>query len=209
MSESLLQPFYRMVDALQANPHIEITDVEFKDPVSADDIAATTKLAGGQFLDGMEEFYRETDGFRLEWRHDVAKVRKGDDRDTGAIDILPLRDVFASWQNMIWSDGPGSQRFKDLKPLDFFVPEACACVRHPDGQQLNPTIQYHQLGETVYDTGYSFKEYLDRLVASRGSWYWIETLCSATRDSPQANDFLYRMPYLFEDFRPELFRPAT
>jgi hypothetical protein len=211
VSEPFLPRFYRMVDELQAHPRIEVTDLHFAQPAGGGDLEAARRLAGGRLLDGMEDFYRETDGFLLEWRHSVEEARQGDDRDTGSIEILPLREVFKDWHGSIWFDGPRGDRFKAVRPLDFFVPEACACLLHDGGQGeqgLAPTLHYHRLGRALYDTGYGFTAYIDRLLASRGSWYWIETLCAATRESPQARGFFARMPHLFKDFQPDLFQPG-
>jgi hypothetical protein len=209
MSEPFLPRFYRMVDDLQAHPQIEITDVNFPEPAGSDEIETAKRIAGGELLPGMEDFYRETDGFLLEWRHSVAEVAQGDDRDTGSIEILPLREVLKDWHGSMWFDGPRGDRFKAVKPLDFFVPEACACVLLPAGQGLQPTLHYHRLGQTLYDTGHDFNGYVERLLASRGAWYWVETLCVETQGSPQVKGFFERMPRLFPDFQPDLFRPGA
>lgn len=206
---SFLSRFHHMIDQLQAHPHINIVDLYLPSPASQSDIAEARQLAGGHLLPGMETFYLETNGLMVQWKHTLPEIQRGDDHDQGAIEILPIQEVMQSWQDVIWFEADTDRRFRGVKPLDFFASEACTClVQQADGA-LRPTIYYHYLGEFLYDTGVDFIEYLDRLLLSRGSWYWIESLCAQTQDSPQVLDFFRRMPLLFDDFQPALFRPGS
>ena len=208
MSEQFVPRFRQMVDDLHKNRRIHLIDYEIAPPVSAAEIEAANRAVRGGLPSEMKSFYLEMNGFSLEWAHTLDSARRGDDRDTGAVEILPLAEVLKDWHGIIWFDDGGADRFKDLKPFDFFVAEACAGLQYSEEKGIAPTVRYHYLGEFVYDTGYIFSEFIDRLLAARGSWYWIETLCQETCDGPQAKDFFERMPLLFEDFQASLFRPG-
>ncbi len=206
---SFLPRFHHMIDQLQVHPHIHIIDLHLPSPASRADIAEARQLAGGHLLPGMEAFYLETNGLMVQWEHTLPEIQQGDEHDLGSIEILPIQEVMQSWQEVIWFEADTEHRFRGVKPLDFFAPEACAClVQQVDGI-LRPTIYYHYLGEFLYDTGVNFIEYLERLLLSRGSWYWIESLCVQTCNSSQALDFLRRMSLLFADFQPALFQPRS
>ena len=206
MSQEFLPRFRTMTRELETHPHIEVIDFHFSPPATPDEIEEAKRSVSGGLPEGVEAFYREMNGYTLEWEHSLEEVRQGDDSDKGLIEILPLEDVLRDWKESIWFEG--DERFKAVRPLDFFVPEACSALLYSPDTGFRPTVHYHVLGETLYDTGYAFRRYIDRLLASRGSWYWIETLCRETHDSPESEAFFRRMPLLFPDFQPSLFQPG-
>jgi hypothetical protein len=112
--------------------------------------------------------------------------------------------VFADWRDHIYfsDDDP----MKQIKPFDFFVPEACAVFFPVPG---NATIHYHYCGEELHPTGYTLNEYLDRLLLSRGYRYWMTSLGVDTRESAEADAFLNDAPLLFKGFNASLFKPKT
>ena len=208
MDEIYLPQFYAMVDQLNDHPDITITDIHFPDPASSMIVQLAKDLFVGSFPEGMEAFYREMDGFHLEWECS-REAGAFNWPVVGAIEILPLSEVLKDWHGVTWFDFEEGERFKAVKPLDFFVEEACSALLYSEEAGFSRTIYYHQLGEALFNTGYDFYNYIERLVAARGFWYWVETLCPETRESPQARNFFIQMPLLFEDFNPELFVPGS
>ncbi len=69
------------------------------------------------------------------------------------------------------------------------------------------TMHYHYLGEELCPTGYTFSEYLNLLLKSRGYLYWQTALCAESRGSPEARNFRTNMPVLFSDFEESDFVP--
>lgn len=207
MDQEFLPRFRRMVDELETHPHLEVVDFHFSPPARPEEIESAKRSLGGALPDGVETFYREMNGFTLEWEIKLEEIRQGDDSDKGLMDILPIGEVLKDWKESIWFEG--DERYKPVKPLDFFVPEACSALLYREETGFQPTVHYHYLGELLLDTGYGFRSYIDRLLASRGAWYWIETLCRETRESPPSQAFFRRMPRLFADFEPSLFQPGA
>lgn len=195
-----------MVAALRANPHVELLDATVGEPASDSDLDEALRLAGGVLPPGVEDFYREVGSFRLEWRHTVEAIRQGDLSDHGRVNILPVRKVFGDWEGVTWFAG-GDQEFRDVRPFDMFVPEACAALLQPPGGRPGDTVAFHYFGEELHDTGCTFDAYLQRLLASRGYWYWIQTLCPGQEDSTEVVAFRRNMPQIFPDHDDSLFHP--
>lgn len=197
--------FVAMVDGLRDNPKVDVASVNVPRPASQQDIAAAARLAGGALPDGVAEFYAEMNGFKLDWRHTVAEVSQGDQSDHGLVNILPIGEVFGDWRGVTWFSD--DDEFRPVKPFDMFTPEACAAFIKPDGRPPAGTVAYHYFGEELHDTGYSFDEYLDRLLASRGFWYWVQALCRDLQASAEVTAFRRVMPLIFDDYDNQLFQP--
>jgi len=195
-----------MVDDLRGNPNIEVISVEIGEPAPTAGLEAARALAHGALPAGVEDFYTELNGFTLEWRHSVDEVSHGDLSDHGLINILPIDEVFGDWHGVTWFSEDNDEEFRPVKPFDLFVPEACAAFIQPPGQPPAGTVAYHYFGEELIDTGYSFEEYLARLLAARGFWYWIQTLC-ADLHSEAVISFRRAMPLIFDDYDDQLFQP--
>ncbi|MFC0597406.1 hypothetical protein [Streptomyces palmae] len=118
-----------------------------------------------------------------------------------------MHEVFGDWGGVTWFSSQGDQRFRGVKPFDMFVPESCAALLQPPGETPGDTVAYHSFGQEVHDTGYTFDEYLERLLAARGHWYWIQTLCPGKQHSIEVEAFRWNMPYIFPDYDDRLFRP--
>lgn len=199
--------FQAMADDLRRNPRVELISAELSDPATESEIETARALAGGALPAGVEEFYRQLNGFRLEWRHVVAEISHGDLSDYGFVNILPITEVFSDWRGVTWF-GDDSDEYRAVKPFDMFVPEACAAMIQPEGESPRGTVAYHYFGEELDDTGYSFDEYLERLLAARGFWYWIQALCADRQKSTAVTDFRRIMPLIFDDYDDRLFQPA-
>jgi hypothetical protein len=187
--------FEAMVAALREHPHITVIDADLPPPLPADRLRALA------LPDDVRPFYAEMNGFTLEWRHDLDAVREGTDRDTGAIEIVPAEELLRDRKGQIWFDDDPT--YRDVKPFDFFAPEACSAFAGK-----SPNIHYHYLGESLFDTAWQFDDYIDRLLMSRGSWYWILTISRGYGASDDTDAFFRRMPRLFADFDPAMFRPG-
>jgi hypothetical protein len=195
-----------MVADLRGNPNVEVISAELAAPATPADLEVARDLAGGELPAGTADFFGELNGFRLEWRHTVAAISKGDLSDRGLVNILPVTEIFGDWRGVTWF-GPDDDEFRAVKPLDMFVPEACAAFVQPEGQPPAASIAYHYFGEECRDTGYTFDEYLERLLASRGFWYWIQALCPGLESSAEVTAFRQAMPQIFTDYDDELFHP--
>ncbi|KUJ70871.1 hypothetical protein ACZ90_00725 [Streptomyces albus subsp. albus] len=195
-----------MVAALQAHPHVEVLNATLGEAASEAELAEAVRLAGGRLPPGVADFYREIGSFQLDWRHTVETIRQGDLSDHGCVNILPVREVFGDWEGVTWFPS-GDQGFRGVKPLDMFVPEACAALLRPPGEMPGDTLAFHYFGEELHDTGYTFDEYLERLLAARGYWYWILTLCPGQEGSVEVEAFRRNMPHIFPDYDDTLFHP--
>jgi hypothetical protein len=197
-----------MVEALDRNRNAEVLAVDVAAPASREDIVAASSLARGVLPAGVADFYAQMNGFRLEWRHTVAAIGRGDLSDHGSIGILPISEVFADWRGVTWFGEDDDDEFRAVKPFDMFVPEACAAFVQPEGEPPAASVAYHYFGEELHDTGYSFDEYLVRMLASRGFWYWIKTLCPGLEHSAEVTAFRRAMPRIFADYDDSLFQPG-
>ncbi|KAL4876489.1 hypothetical protein BJY04DRAFT_199763 [Aspergillus karnatakaensis] len=69
--------------------------------------------------------------------------------------------------------------YRHIKPVDYFVPEACAVFIGPKkGRKgkFSDFVAYHYCGEQLFEMRYTFAEYVERMLVSRGWWYWISSL---------------------------------
>jgi len=199
VTPSLRGRFDQLAADLRDDPRIEVTAAELPGPASDADIAAAADALGGPPPAALARLYSELDGVTLRWQ-----LRDADDR--GSIELLPLAELVKDWRGVTWFDD--GDEYRGVRPWDFFAPEACAALVDADGGGLRATVSYHYLGELLCDTGHGIDAFLDRLIAARGYWYWIEALCPAMRESPEAQRFLARMPELFDDFDAGLFALA-
>jgi len=200
----------RMISDLEAHPRIELERAEIHSPASLVDITKATRLAGGGLPEGVEAFYRELNGLQLAWRHTFDEIREGDQTDCGYVNLLPVERIFGDWKGVIWFDSfPGGERFRAVKPFDLFQPETCACFLQSVDAAPGDFVSFHYLGESLIETSYTFTEYVERLIVSRGFWGWIHTLSTETYDSPESEMFRRKMTALFPNFDAEQFQPAN
>jgi len=132
-----------------------------------------------------------------------------DGTDRGAIALLPVERIFGNWKEAIWFDDfPGGDRFRPVKPFDFFQPEACAAFYQKPEESAQDEVYFHVVGEELCATGYTFPEYIERMLACRGYLYWQLTLCAETQSNPEVAGLRKRLPALFPDFPADIFRPG-
>jgi hypothetical protein len=219
--------FERLFASLRQASHIEVLDAEIGPPTNEEDIQFVLQRTKGQLPTGVENFYRALGWVRLEWRHTVKEIAEGNMSDQGFVEILPIKEVFGEWEGIIWwSESEGGnddddevaqrQEFRSVKPFDMFRPEACVAFLQPPPRrgssnklwgQPSEHVAFHYCGEELHKMRYSFDEYIDRLLASRGFWYWPMTLCTETQEQVETKDFRQKMPLLFEDYDDDLFQP--
>ena len=207
---SVRERIIKMVAELEAHPAIEILVCKIGEPARDEDIQLASEAAGGVLPEGMEQFYRQIGEFRLEWRlSDTSVIPSGEEFSGGCICILPLvgrageeTPVFGNWEGSIWfEDLPNVGTLKQIRPVDHWVPEACAALypANPARPDRPPTMHYHYCGQELEDLGISFPEYVALLLQSRGFWYWPLAMSFGTIDRPEAQDFLEKLPLLFPD----------
>jgi hypothetical protein len=219
--------FENLFASLRQTPYIEVLNAELGPPTSEEDVQIALQRTKGQLPTGVVNFYRALGWVRLEWRHTVKEIAAGNMSDQGFIRILPIKEVFDEWEGIIWwgeSEGESDdddevaerQEFRPVKPFDMFVPEACVAFLQPPPRrgssskawgQPGEHVAFHYCGEELHKTRYSFDEYIDRLLASRGFWYWPMTLCTETQEEVETRDFRQKMPLLFEDYDDDMFQP--
>lgn len=204
---SVRRRFEAMITALERNERVAINSVAFKDPAHTDEIHSARQAAGGTLPAGVEGFFAEMNGFSLEWEHTIPSIKEHSDADKGLINILPIGEIFTDVPGRTWFDGSGGDIYRPIKPIDLFTSEACAAFYQPAGQSPEATICFHYFGEGTCKTGYTFVEYVERLLAARGFWYWIQTLCAETQDNPEVAAFRQKMPLIFDDYDDRLFQP--
>src|SRR5689334_3640559 len=147
MTENWHRRLNAMVDGLKSNPSIRVGKAELSGGASAQEISSAEAAAGGPLPGPIKAFYREVNGFTLEW------TAKGDLAEgatvRGAVNLLPIARVFGDWQNAVAG--------LPIKPFDLFAPEACAALWWPRGAK-NSTVRFHYFGEGTVDTRYGFAE---------------------------------------------------
>jgi len=185
-----------VVAELRNDDRLTVTECKIEKPASKMDIEEARKLFGHELPHGLEAFYLEMNGFHLEWESEE------EDWVTGQIRLLPITEVFGDWKEQIWFEE--GDEFSQVKPFDFFVPEACAAF-HPDAQG-SWSVHFHYCGEELEPMGIDFPKYVDLLLAARGYFYWQKSLCTDASDSTEVEEFLEEAPKYFSDFSEDLFQ---
>ncbi|KAH7110512.1 hypothetical protein B0J13DRAFT_534532 [Dactylonectria estremocensis] len=208
----------RMAESLQQHPNIRVTEAKISASAPQSEIDEAKKYANGRLPSGVEKFYKQVGSFRLEWELISPEMAIGDIPSTGHIRILPILEIFGdNWRDITWfplpnyveptPDDEWRLRFRNVLPFDFFIPEACMCfIQEPAGTPED-YVAYHYFGEELYKTRYTFGDYVERLLASHGYWYWMETLCSESADSAQVDSYRANMPRIFAGYDDSLFQP--
>lgn len=208
MKRNFIQKFELMTDNLKTNKNITINELHFNEPAADEEIEVARNFVNGKLPTGVEDFYREMNGFNLQWEHTIESIKENSDADRGFINLLPIQEVFGDWKDIVWFDDfEGGDRYQPVKPFDFFTNEACAAFYCPSNHAIEDFVYFHYLGEELHKTNYSFLEYIEKLIASRGYFYWIETLSDDLQERPEATSFRAKMPMIFEDYNDELFHP--
>ena len=201
MPISFLPLVQEMLDGLKQTPGLRLLHAEIAPPASAAALSTARNYAGYRLPAGVAEFYGELNGLEVAWESEDGKAQ-------GAIALLPVERIFGNWKGAIWFDDfPGGDRFRPVKPFDFFQPEGCAAFLHKSEGIADETVYFHAVGEALCSTGYTFLEYIDRMLACRGYLYWPLTLCAETQANPEVASFRAHIPRLFPDCPLELFRP--
>lgn len=188
-----------MVSRLKNVPQISVKHYYIGGPTCKSEIAQAKRFANGFLPAGVEEFYRQVDSFRLEWKY---RLPPDDDRVVmGGVNIRPITQVFGdNWRDITWhplddgveptADDEWRFQFRKVLPFDVFEPEACGCfIQEPDGRSVpEDCISYHYFGESLVRTRYTFSEYIERLLKSYGYWYWIRALFAGPERGGHLND---------------------
>lgn len=197
-----------LVSGLERNPAVEVQVAEITAPASQAELESAVEAANGRLPVGVEDFYREVGSFRLEWSHANGSHDTKGRPVRGTINILPVHRVFSDWRGITWFPGQDAE-FRPVKPFDMFTSEACTAFVNPINSPPRETMSYHYFGEELHDTGYSFNEYMERLIASRGYWYWVQTLCLDSEGRQEVQSFRENMHLIFSDYNDTLFHPSS
>ncbi|HET7487864.1 MAG TPA: hypothetical protein VFJ85_08040 [Acidimicrobiales bacterium] len=181
-----------------------MTRKEIRPPGGPAELGTALSYASYELPAGVEDFYSELNGFEVAWRSD--RTGYGQPAE-GSINLLPVQRIFGDWRGTVWFESAGDERFRDVKPFDLFQPEACMAFRQPPDESPEDHVQLHVFGEEVTATAYTFTDYVDRLLVSRGFSYWQTTLCDDAQETPEAKRFRDRAPALFPDIDLGLFVP--
>ena len=191
--------FEELIDEISARKDLQVTVAEVGAPASDAHIATAQRYASHRLPPGVEAFYREMNGFHLEW--------EGTDGDRGTVHLLPIERIFGNWEGAVWFSDDLAARFMDMFPFDFFQPEVCAAFKKPRDWIPESQIYLHVLGETSCSLGCGFEEYLDLLLEARGYAHWQQTLATETQRNPEVLRFQSRAPVLFPSLRLDRFHP--
>lgn len=207
MTEDAAGRVHEMVASLRRTTSMTITRWAVQPPATPAALGAARRAAQGRLPEGVEDFYRQMDGFALEWEH------APDDGapDLGAIQLLPVERVFGDWKGVTWFDDLGGDGgpFRGVKPFDLFQAEACAAFVQDPTRPPRAQVHFHVFGEGLCDTGRTFPEYLSLLLASRGYLYWQQLLCAETTGNPDADRCRTRLPQLFPEVDLGAFTPRA
>ncbi|KAK2808887.1 hypothetical protein FQN50_004363 [Emmonsiellopsis sp. PD_5] len=207
---TILTSLNSLITSLQNNPHIDLKHHIIGPPT------LTTISSRLHLPTDLITFYTATSHFTVDWEYKGPQLTLASVTNTrtpkalrqslkayinnfapqGSINILPLEDVFSSWEGGLWFptetdkargyDGWGSvdgdgegwlYRFRHVKPFDLFMPEASVGFlmewgEAGDGDGVGEMMAYHYHGEELEGLDLSFRGYLERLLVSRGFWSW-------------------------------------
>ena len=214
----LLRQLKKMLSTLQLHPDITVTEAKVNPPAPQYQIFQAISYARGTLPPGVEEFYSQVGSIDVEWAYTDPKAPNTNLPLTGSIHILPITEVFGdNWRDITWFPLPEDLQphpddawrftYRNVVPFDLFVPEACMCFIQEEGQTPENCVAFHYFGEELYRTRYTFSEYIERLLASYGFWYWGETICEECQDMPAVLSFRDNMPIIFKGYDHELFTP--
>ena len=191
-----------MFEGLRAVDGVRVVQAVIAPPASPEALATAARYAG-RLPRGVTEFYAELNGFELRWE-------TADASRQGAIHLLPVERIFGPWRGSLWFDDfPGGDRFRAVKPFDFFQPEACAAFLQETDRPPGDEVLFHVVGEALCPTGLTFPEYLELALTARGFHYWPTTLCEETAANPEARAFQQHAPATFPDLATQRFQPPS
>lgn len=190
------------VDCLRATPGFSVSTCEVAPPASDEELESAVAAAHGLLPVGVEKFYRELNGFDLEWEYVVPGHEAV---EKGSIRICTLAEVFADGLGSTWFDDfEGGDRFRDVKPFDAFVAEACAAFLQDPGEVPQDHVHFHNYGEGTRPLGLTFPQYLEGALASCGYFGWHLALTPDHPGLPGARTALERIHEIvpgFDGFR--------
>lgn len=188
------------VERLRAAPGFSISVYEVSPPASAEEISSVLAEVHGHLPPGVEEFYRELNGFELEWEY-AAPGSAEEPADRGSIRLCTLAEVFAEGLGSTWYDDfEGGDRFRNVKPFDLFVEEECAAFLQEPGEVPQDGVYFHYFGEETSPLNLTFPQYLEGALASCGYFDWRMGLTPDNPRLPGGRKALERMREIIPGF---------
>jgi hypothetical protein len=181
--------FEALLAELSSRPDIAVQQASIGAPATEAQIATARRYASHSLPPALEALAREMNGFQLTWQSTQG--------DHGAVQLLPIERIFASWEGAVWFTDDEDMRFADDFPFDFFQPEVCAAFRMTPGTPPEALVRLHVLGEDSCSISLDFGQYVERLLAAKGYAHWQQALAPETRRNPEALKFHDRAPRLF------------
>lgn len=200
MAGNYRQRISASVERLRATPGFSISVYEIAPPVSDEEISSVLAEVYGYLPAGTEEFYRELNGFDLEWEY-ASPGSAGEPTDRGSIRFCTLAEVFAEGLGDTWFDDfEGGDRFRNVKPFDLFVEEECAAFLQEPGEIPQDGVYFHYFGEETSPLNLTFSQYLEGTLASCGYLDWRMALTPDNPRMPGGRAVLERMQEIIPGF---------
>lgn len=202
-----LKELQEMVKELQANDRVDIETLQLV-PATAKhkaQVEALLKLHG-EAAEPIAPFYSQVASMELVWWSKAPEATREFQSWSGCVKLLPMEAIFRDWADCLWFDFHEKDHpFRSIRPFDFFIAEACTVLYPVPGK---PTVAYHYCGEELETTGYDFDGWFDRLLQSRGWWYWVQALTPRGKSSTEADWMRERLPQVFPNVDLRMFKPG-
>lgn len=208
--KNYLENIKKMVDDLNKNPKINVTEFVINLPATEEELNGAEKKL--KLTADMKEFYSQANGIKLTWELKEPVLEKSFIEEynisneklmvCGTIELLPVQEVFMDWKDVIYFDWEGGDEYKLLHPLDFFTSGACAAL-NIDGS-ASPVVYFHYCGEEMNSLKMDFKEYLNALLKTRGFNFWQSAIIAEYKGEEltlEPKIFRACMPVLFPDYK--------
>ena len=146
----------KMVEELKQHVDIVVDEVHFGEPGFDIDISENIDE---DFL----QFYREMNGFQLKWHSPKFK-----DYGYGYISFQPLEEALENGEEVYWLEDyeHWQENFHMIEDMTEGGEEFVGLYPFYEEPEI------YIVGEEVRPTGYTFNEYIEALIYSRGLWYW-------------------------------------
>ncbi|HTL33235.1 MAG TPA: hypothetical protein VL326_08925 [Kofleriaceae bacterium] len=192
-----------MIAELRAQPRVTVRRADLGPATPAAELAAWQAKAGPAWPDGMTELYSELSSVDIEWQ------LQGD--CGGEIHLPPIGEVwdYDRLEDQLWFDFlPAGHPFHSIRPIDRFVPEACA-VLYPVPSDREAQVHFHYCGESLVPTGLGYRQWLELLFRSRGAFYWLTLTLGPPGARTWVEECIDEVASLFPDFAPSSMQPTV
>ncbi len=164
-----LEALRQELTALEAAGSIRLDTFEVGAPATAADYAAASSYA--PVPEWLRPLYDDCNGLTVRYTYvggaSELEERYGLEHLGGAINILPLEEVFRDWEGSVYFDGD-EDAFRWVHPLDLYVDHACYALVMPQLRSALPGLCFHSFGDSLDAEPVELEPYLDTLLARKG-----------------------------------------